>query len=967
MMLVLISSGQNFTGGFNFRLPPFDSTSQFFLPVFHNEIIDDTSFVKADHLGNFTIHGDPVKFFGVNITAEIIGTDKNKAPGIAGRMRKMGFNIVRFNLIDAAADASLFFGTPNTRVFNATNYDIFEYFISELRRNGIYLHMVLLSYRPFCAADGVIAADSLSYSWLPNKAIPLFDPQLIKLQKEYASQLLTHVNPYTGKALVNDPVLATVEVANENSLFKWWQSEFLKPRKNGGILPYYYSRELDTLWNNFLSQKYGTMQALTDSWSAGRETPPPEILINGNFEAPSISDNWNLIIVGDAQADLSKDNSISHSGNSSAKLITTNYDGVFYHIMLDQMNLTFQKDSVYTLEFWAKANKNTSVHALIKRTVSPWTAYGQNEFFLTTEWKKFNLSAKVSEENISTGDIMFDPAENCTIWFDDISLKDTGPIGIVNGEDFGNYSIVRNDYKERTGYSKKRISDLMEFYTKVQTDYYNGMRDYLRNDLGVKVPIEGTNYLVGPEDLLVQKNMDFTDNHCYWDHPSFPDQYWSPDNWVIRNESIIHNDNANTINYLFSGFQLKNKPFVVGEYFHPNPNIYQTEMIPFITGYSAFHGADAIMFHAYNPYMNWDIDCINDFFMLHNNNALLVNSPSFAYVFRNNLIKEASSQIELNYSVDDLNTILKPAYENFSTSNFYPPKLALTHKIVTASLNESQSTLLSELPAEPTSPYLSSTGELNWDNNGIYTIETDRLINFTGFLYNFPDKALTNATLVSADKFGTVTWLALDDTILTKSRKSLITISARQQNTGMTWDGITTIHNNWGTAPTEIEPMNLILSLSIDADSIRVFPMDTLGAYHASMFVTYNPISAGKFTVNLNQNVYKTCWYGVETLINGSGPVQDKEKISRGNEFLLNYPNPFGDITRIKYRLERNSNIELRVCDLVGKEVFLYKKENETLGEHEIEMNAKSLKSGIYLCTLKTNIAQYYAKMMVVK
>jgi hypothetical protein len=960
-------SGQNFTGGFNFRLPPFDSTSQFFLPKFTNEIIDDTSFVKADNLGNFTVHGKPIKFFGVNITAQIFGTDKNKAPGIVGRMRKMGFNMVRFNLIDAAADASLFYLTPNTRVFNATNYDVFEYFISELKKNGIYLHMVLLSYRPFCAADGVIAADSLSYSWLPNKAIPLFDRQLIKLQKEYASQLLTHVNPYTGKALVNDPVLATVEIANENSLFKWWQSEFLKPRKNGGILPYYYSRGLDTLWNNFLSQKYGTMQALTDSWSVNRETPPPEILINGDFEASNISDNWKLVLVGDAQATLTKDNSTSHSGTTSAKLIVDGFDGEFYHIMLDQMDLSFHKDSVYTLEFWAKANKNTSVHASIKRTVSPYTTYGQNEFFLTSDWKKFKLSAKVTEENIGLGDVMFDPTENCTLWFDDMSLKDTGPVGIEDGESFENYSIARNDFKNRTSYSKKRFSDLMEFYTKVQTDYFNEMRDYLINDLGVKVPVEGTNYLVGPEDLLVQKNMDFTDNHSYWDHPSFPAQYWSPNDWIIRNESMLRSDNANTINLLFSGFQLKNKPFVVGEYYHPSPNIYQTEMIPLITGYSAFHGADAIMFHAYNPYLNWDIDCINDFFMLHNNNAHLVNSPVFAYAFRNNLIKEASTRIELNYSTSDLYTTLNPAYADFFTSNFYPPKLALTNKIVTNSLTESQSTDPSELPAEPISPYLSSTAELNWDNNGIYTIETDQLINFTGFLNNFPDKTLTNATLVSADKFGTVSWLALDDTILTKSRKSLITISTRQQNTNMTWDGTTTIHENWGIPPTEIEPMNLTLTLSIEADSIRIYPLNTTGAYTAGVFYSYKPVSSGKFTINLNQDNDKTCWYGMVTFTNGNSPLA-VEKIRIGNIGIINnYPNPFSGSTTIRYMLPGFSDTELRVSDINGIEVFSEKTKGESEGQHERVIDLNLREKGIYFYTLKTNAGVMQGRMVKVK
>jgi len=353
--------------------------------------------------------------------------------------------------------------------------------------------------------------------------------------------------------------------------------------------------------------------------------------------------------------------------------------------------------------------------------------------------------------------------------------------------------------------------------------------------------------------------------------------------------------------------------------------------------------------------------------MLHNNNALLVNSPSFAYAFRDHLIKEAGSQIELNYSIADLNTILKPAYENFSTSNFYPPKLALTNKIVTASLNESQSTLLSELPAEPTSPYLSGTGELNWDNNGIYTIETDQLINFTGFLNSFPDKTLTNATLVSADKFGTVTWLALDDTILTKSRKSLITISTRQQNTNMIWDGTTTIHNNWGTAPTEIEPMNVTLTLSIEADSIRIYPLNTLGACDYSKYYSYKPVSSNRYTITLDQNTDKTCWYGVATYKDGQSVTVVDEKILKDACLIGNYPNPFRESTTIRYILSGNCDTELRIIDMSGHEVYQSRQENETQGEHEIEVSASSLQAGVYIYTLKTNVATYKSKLIVIK
>lgn len=41
---------------------------------------------------------------------------------------------------------------------------------------------------------------------------------MIELQKDYARQLLTHRNPYTGLEYRNDPAIVIVEINNENAL-----------------------------------------------------------------------------------------------------------------------------------------------------------------------------------------------------------------------------------------------------------------------------------------------------------------------------------------------------------------------------------------------------------------------------------------------------------------------------------------------------------------------------------------------------------------------------------------------------------------------------------------------------------------------------------------------------------------------------------------------------------------------------
>ena len=40
------------------------------------------------------------------------------------------------------------------------------------------------------------------------------------MEKEYARELLSHVNPYTGMSYLKDPVVAVVELNNEDALWR---------------------------------------------------------------------------------------------------------------------------------------------------------------------------------------------------------------------------------------------------------------------------------------------------------------------------------------------------------------------------------------------------------------------------------------------------------------------------------------------------------------------------------------------------------------------------------------------------------------------------------------------------------------------------------------------------------------------------------------------------------------------------
>ena len=76
-------------------------------------------------------------------------------------------------------------------------------------------------------------------------------------------------------------------------------------------------------------------------------------------------------------------------------------------------------------------------------------------------------------------------------------------------------------------------------------------------------------------------------------------------------------------------------------------------------------------------------------------------------------------------------------------------------------------------------------------------------------------------------------------------------------------------------------------------------------------------------------------------------------------EFRLeqNYPNPFNPTTKIRYAVAQDakrerSNVVLKVYDILGNEVATLVNEEKPAGYYEVEFNASSLASGVYVYRL---------------
>jgi len=97
--------------------------------------------------------------------------------------------------------------------------------------------------------------------------------------------------------------------------------------------------------------------------------------------------------------------------------------------------------------------------------------------------------------------------------------------------------------------------------------------------------------------------------------------------------------------------------------------------------------------------------------------------------------------------------------------------------------------------------------------------------------------------------------------------------------------------------------------------------------------------------------------------INIPTSVSESESESKSEpttfELMEVYPSPFNPSTHIRYSVLKTSFVQIKVFDMVGKEVATLVSAQKYPGTYEVVFNASNLPSGIYLCRMQSgNIIQ---------
>ena len=210
-------------------------------------------FVRVE--GNeFVTDAGPIRFNGTNLTGPANFPEHDVADRLAARFARLGINCVRLhfmdtwykNFMDRPRQCILDDDLKTQRKLSPAQLDKLDYLIAAFKKRGIYVNMNLHVGRTLDERDGVPKGSP----WA-NKTVGQFYPRCIELQKEYARDLLTHVNKYTGNAYTDEPAVAMIEISNEDR-------GLVVTRRHMGIkkLAKPFQDELERQWNEWLKKKY---------------------------------------------------------------------------------------------------------------------------------------------------------------------------------------------------------------------------------------------------------------------------------------------------------------------------------------------------------------------------------------------------------------------------------------------------------------------------------------------------------------------------------------------------------------------------------------------------------------------------------------------------------------------------------------------------------------------------------------
>lgn len=382
----------------------------------------------------------------------------------------------------------------------------------------------------------------------------------------------------------------------------------------------------------------------------------------------------------------------------------------------------------------------------------------------------------------------------------------------------------------------KRDETMADFLREVQENYYKEMIGFMR-EIGVKIPITGTNWFICAANRRAQLVTDFADGHKYrWSGGTM----WKEDVKKFNNTSMV--EEIDTVFHTLSFSRLSGRPFFVSEWDDPFPNEWRSEspLLMAAVGLLQEWAGFAVHTYCYTTMRNINIigkevtsQAIGSvpyregMYNTWNDPAKFGLFYHAALMYRRKDVRPAVKSIDIK--VDDMNT------NEHETKAF--SLISEKHKV--GILFEGQDSMADEIVQadcetvdKSAGEVLSDTGELyrSWRNK-IGWIDTEHTKVVYGFLGGAGVISLKGLEIEVENQFATVAISSLTDAPICESDNMLLTTVGRAENTGMRFNEEHDELLDIGKPPILIEVIEAEIRIKTKVENLKVWSVNAEGYF----------------------------------------------------------------------------------------------------------------------------------------
>ena len=140
---------------------------------------------------------------------------------------------------------------------------------------------------------------------------------------------------------------------------------------------------------------------------------------------------------------------------------------------------------------------------------------------------------------------------------------------------------------------------------------------------------------------------------------------------------------------------------------------------------------------------------------------------------------------------------------------------------------------------------------------------------------------------------------------------------------------------------------SMAVRLGLTGDSVRVF-------YRV---VAFNGTDSLQSSNSVTVTIKRT----------STGIVSVNENIPSKYKLYNNYPNPFNPVTNIRFDIPKQSNVNLTVYDLTGREVLRFYEKDLSAGSYKYSLNLGNMNSGVYFVRIDAGEFNSVIKIVLIK